>query len=454
MILRRFRIHVLVRSLFLAATLGLACLLAFTQTSYLWAVLCVLFAAYQVSLLIRYIEKTNRDLTRLLDAIRYSDFSQGFSSGGRGKQYLELTNAFRGVMDDFREARAEKEEGYRYLETVMQHVGTGLISFGHDGDVNLINSAAKRLLNVPHLANINALKEHSPELVAKLNALEYGSKDLLKVSNGEEVLQLSIYATGFKIRGDVFKLVSLQDIGGELDEAEALAWRKLTRVLTHEIMNSVAPISSLASTAAGLLNGSGHEADSVHAAPAYTDETMADVRGAVDTIARRSEGLLRFVNEYRRLTRVPPPDLTVFPVSDLFDSVTELYQKEIESGGIRVDASVEPASLTLTADRDLIEQTMINLVKNAIQALAGVEEPTIELRGYIDSRSRAVIEVTDNGVGIVEEAMDKLFVPFFTTKKDGSGIGLSLAREIMRQHGGSISATSSAGSRTVFRLRF
>ena len=262
MILRRFRIHVLVRSLVLAATLGLACLLAFTGTSYLWAVLCVLFAGYQVSTLIRYIEKTNRDLTRLLDAIRYSDFSQGFSSGGRGKHYLELTNAFRGVMDDFREARAEKEEGYRYLETVMQHVGTGLISFDHDGDVNLINSAAKRLLNVPHLANINALKAHSPELVEKLNALEYGSKDLLKVSNGDEVLQLSIYATGFKIRGDVFKLVSLQDIGGELDEAEALAWRKLTRVLTHEIMNSVAPISSLASTVAGLLNGSGSESGS------------------------------------------------------------------------------------------------------------------------------------------------------------------------------------------------
>ena len=181
---------------------------------------------------------------------------------------------------------------------------------------------------------------------------------------------------------------------------------------------------------------------------------MSDVRGAVATIARRSDGLLRFVNEYRRLTRVPPPDLTVFAVSDLFDSVTELYQKETHSGGITVNVSVEPASLTLTADRDLIEQTMINLVKNAIQALAGVENPTIELRGFIDSRSRAVIEVSDNGVGIVEEAMDKLFVPFFTTKKDGSGIGLSLAREIMRQHGGSISASSSAGSRTVFRLRF
>ncbi len=456
MILRRFRIRVLVRSLLLAATLGLACLFAFTQSSFLWAGISVLFAAYQVATLIRYIEKTNRDLTRLLDAIRYSDFSQGFTSGGRGKHYLELTNAFRGVMDDFREARAEKEEGYRYLETVMQHVGTGLISFDYDGNVNLINSAAKRLLNVPHLTNINALKERSPELVAKLGALDYGSKDLLKVSNGEEVLQLSIYATGFKIRGDVFKLVSLQDIGGELDEAEALAWRKLTRVLTHEIMNSVAPISSLASTAASLLHDQGIEsASKTNAEPAHAaDETMSDVRGAVDTIARRSDGLLRFVNEYRRLTRVPPPNLSVFPVRDLFDAILDLYRKETGAAGIQVSVSVEPTSLTLTADRDLIEQTMINLVKNAVQALAGIEQPRIELRGFIDTRSRAVIEVIDNGCGIVEEAMDKLFVPFFTTKKEGSGIGLSLAREIMRQHGGAISATSAKGANTVFRLRF
>lgn len=445
MILKRFRIQVLTRALILAASLCASSILVFADISYMLAAIIALFVVYQVVTLVRYIEKTNRDLTRLLDAIRYSDFSQGFTTGGRGKPYVELTNAFRAVMDDFRAARAEKEEGYRYLETVMQHIGTGLISFDGEGRVNLINSAAKRLLNVPHLKNIAALGSISDDLVGKLQSIEYGAKDLLKVSNGEDDLQLSIYATGFKMRGEVYKLVSLQDIGGELDDAEALAWRKLTRVLTHEIMNSVAPISSLASTAHTLLNGEARESD---------DDTLMDIRGAVGTIARRSEGLLRFVNEYRRLTRVPPPELSVFPVRNLFQSVIELYREEALTSGIRISTSVEPHLLELTADRDQVEQVMINLTKNAIQAVEGTDDARISLLAYIDTRSRAVIEVRDNGAGIVEEAMDKLFVPFFTTKKDGSGIGLSLAREIMRRHRGSISAWSAPGEETVFRLRF
>lgn len=447
MILQRFRIQVLTRSLFLAATLAAVCILAFSGVSYLGAATVAAVAAFQVVGIIRYIEKTNRDLTRLLESIRYSDFSQGFSSGGRGRPYVELTNAFRSVMDDFRAARAEKEEGYRYLETVMQHVGTGLISFDAEGRVNLINSAAKRLLNVPYLKNIKALESISPELVQKLDEIRYGAKDLLKVRNGEETLQLSIYATGFKLKDQVYKLVSLQDIGGELDDAEALAWRKLTRVLTHEIMNSVAPISSLASTASTLLNGVSHRSPE-------RDETMDDVRGAVGTIARRSEGLLRFVNEYRRLTRVPPPDLAQVPVRALFNDVAELFREEAVAQGVELQTSVEPSTLEITADRDLVEQVLINLTKNALEALGGVDNPVVRLEAFIDTRSRAVVQVIDNGCGIVAEAMDKLFVPFFTTKKDGSGIGLSLAREIMRQHGGSISATSNPGETTVFRLRF
>ena len=224
---------------------------------------------------------------------------------------------------------------------------------------------------------------------------------------------------------------------------------KLTRVLTHEIMNSVAPISSLASTAAGLLEGI-----PAHEGPEEDAETMSDVRGAIGTIARRSEGLLRFVNEYRRLTRVPPPTLELVPVSELFKVATELYREEAARGGVVMTTSIEPKELELTADRDQIEQVLINLTKNALQAVDGVANPQIHLSAFIDSRSRAVIEVTDNGTGIVEEAMDKLFVPFFTTKKDGSGIGLSLAREVMRRHGGSIAASSQPGEQTVFRLRF
>ncbi|MDX1548807.1 MAG: hypothetical protein R3247_17545, partial [Rhodothermales bacterium] len=315
---RHFRIQVVLRVLLLAATLAAALGLALYTASYVAAGLVALVAAYEVAALVRYVERTNHDLARLLRSIRYSDFAQSFGAGGRGASYAELNEALRAVMNDFRAARAEKEESYRYLETVMQHVGIGLISFTRDGTVHLINAAAKRLLRVPRLRNIRALEDFSPELVDTLAGLHYGEKALVKVVDDAELLPLAVYATEIKLRGDLYKLVSIQDIQRELEEREIEAWQKLTRVLTHEIMNSVAPIASLAGTARTLLD----EAQAPALVPpaeaaAPPEETLEDVRGAVRTIERRSEGLLHFVQAYRRLTRVPQPDFQIFPAAEL-----------------------------------------------------------------------------------------------------------------------------------------
>ena len=447
---RHFRIQVVLRVLLLAATLAAALGLALYTASYVAAGLVALVAAYEVAALVRYVERTNHDLARLLRSIRYSDFAQSFTGGGRGRAFSELADAFRAVMDDFRAARAEKEESYRYLETVMQHVGVGLLSFSPDGTVHLVNTAAKRLLRVPYLKNIHALADFSPALVETLLGLRYGDKALVRVNEGDDVLQLALHATEFKMRGARYTLVSLQDIQRELEEKETQAWQQLTRVLTHEIMNSVAPIASLASTARDLLDD---EALPVPAAPAG-DEALADVRGAVRTIERRSEGLLHFVQNYRRLTRVPTPDLQIFPAAELFETVTGLLAAEIAARGVHLDQRIVPETLDLTADPDLLEQVLINLIKNALDAVEGVAAPRLALSARIDGRGRAVIQVEDNGRGIVEEAMDQVFVPFFTTKPDGSGIGLSLSREILRQHGGTLTVRSTPGVRTVFTLRF
>lgn len=443
MVHRRFRLQVLIRVVLLAVTMAATVYLVLEAGLIAPGIVIGLLALYQVALFIRYVEKTNRDLTRMLRSVRYSDFSQSFVSGGRGPSFAELAGAFRDVMEDFRHARAEKEEGYRYLETVMQHVGIGLLSFDGSGTVNLVNNAAKRLLRVTHLKNVESLRELSPELVDTLQSLSYGHKALVRVTIGEDAMQLSLHATGFKLRSEEIKLVSIHDIGGELAEMEAAAWQKLTRVLTHEIMNSVAPISSLAGTAGSLL-----------AEVPYDGDPIDDVRSAVDTIARRSEGLLHFVQAYRRLTRVPTPRLESFAVQDLIASISELYESTFAEQGVRLVRSVVPESLVIVADIELIEQVLINLVRNALDALADMPESEIRIEAYIDDRSRAILQVVDNGPGIVDEALDTIFVPFYTTKKEGSGIGLSLSREIMRQHGGAITAHSTPGERTVFRLRF
>ena len=454
MIYRHFRIQCIIRVTLLAATMLLALVLFLGSSTYVAAGIVALVAVYEVAALIRYVEKTNHDLSRLLRSIRYSDFSQSFTSDGRGKAFAELGASFREVMKDFRAARAEKEESYRYLQTVMQHVGMGLISYKQNGTVNLINNAAKRLLRVPYLKSVQALDAFSPALVETLLQLHSGDKALIKVVDGDELLQLAVYATEFKLRDELYRLVSIQNIQSELEEMEIEAWQKLTRVLTHEIMNSVAPIASLASTANGLLEEADVPVAGNGTASEEWTETINDVHGALKTIEKRSDGLLSFVNAYRRLTRVPKPDFRIFPVADLFNTIADLLGPQMGAQGIRFEPSIQPRNLDLTADPEQIEQVLINLVKNAVQAVEGTPQARVRLIARIDERGRAVIQVIDNGPGIVEEALEKIFIPFFTTKKDGSGIGLSLSREIMRQHGGSISAVSYPNERTVFTLRF
>jgi len=447
--MKNFRLQCLLRVLLLTATILGALLLFLQTTSYVAAGLLTVFAGIQGYALVRYIEKTNRDLARFLHSVRYSDFSQTFTRTGLGPSFDEVGAAISVVMDDFRSARAEKEENYRYLQTVMQHVGIGLLSFQQDGTVGLINNAAKRLLRVTHLKNIKALTPFSRDLVGTMLQLRSGEKALIKVMDNDELLELVIYATEFKMRGQLYTLVSIQDIQSELEEKEIEAWQKLTRVLTHEIMNSITPIASLASTVNELLpdlEGAGNGA--AHA------ETVHDVRGAVRTIERRSKSLLHFVNAYRSLTRIPRPNLQIFALADLFENVTRLFQTQIEAQQVRFKAVIEPPGLDLTADPELIEQILINLIKNALESVRGLPDAEVTLSAQIGARGRTAVQVSDNGPGIVEEAMEKIFIPFFTTKKDGSGIGLSLSRQIMRQHGGTLSVFSDPDRQTVFTLRF
>lgn len=451
MILKRFRLQIILRIVFIATTMLAAVYLFSQTTSYVAASIITTAAVFQLYGLFLYVDKTNRDVNRLLRSIQYNDFSQTFSSEGRGKSFEELRHSLMKVMDDFRVTRTEKEEHYQYLQTVMQHVGVGLITFREDGSVELINNAAKRLLRVPHLKNIKMLAPFSRKLVGILLQMKSGDKELVEVVDNEELLQLAIYATEFKLRGERYTLASIHDIQNELEEKELEAWQKLTRVLTHEIMNSITPIASLASTAHDLLI---EVTDPVQGDGVDVEENITDVQGAVRTIERRSQSLLHFVNAYRSLTRIPKPDFDIFPVAELFENIYVLMQPEMRASGTQIVRTIEPSSLDLTADPKLIEQVLINLVKNAMEAVKGIPDAEVQMIARIDNRGRTIIQVIDNGPGIIEEAIGKIFIPFFTTKKEGSGIGLALSRQIMRQHGGGITVYSEPDTRTIFTLRF
>jgi nitrogen fixation/metabolism regulation signal transduction histidine kinase len=413
------------------------------------AIFTCLLAVYQIFNLIRYVTRTNRDLARFLQSIKYSDFSQSFTNNLKGSGFAELQAAFTEVIKEFQRAKLEKEEHLRFLQTIVDHVGIALIAFNPAGEVELLNNAAKKLLKIPRLGNIRDLETVSPKLVQKLLELSPGGNDLVKLQQEDDLLQLSIYATGFVLHQQQLMLVAMQNIQNELEEEEMKSWQNLIRVLTHEIMNSITPIASLSSTAYGLLKDN-RECE----VPESINETIDDVRHAVNTIEKRSKGLLTFIENYRELTRIPKPEFKMVKIKDLFERVDHLMKDQFEAYSINFNMKIDPESLEITADPALIEQVLINLCKNALEAVNSVSRPKIKLKAGTDGLGNPVIKIIDNGKGITEEVAEKIFIPFFTTKQQGSGIGLSLSRQIMRQHKGTLSVSSTPAVETVFSLRF
>ncbi len=406
---------------------------------------------FQVYLLIIFVNRTNNKLIQFFNSIRYSDFSSSFSDESMGKSFENLSKSFNDVIDEFKKHRAEKEENYNYLQTVVQHVNIGIICFDGSGGVDLYNNAAKRILKKNVIRNINDLETVKQELPETLLKMKAGDKVLIKIFTEDELKQLSFYATEFRMRGNEFTLVAFYDIHAELEQKEIESWQKLIRVLTHEIMNSITPISSLASTVTDILIDSSDDRRKLHK---LDDDDLENIENALQTIRRRSEGLLNFVDIYRNLTRIPQPNFRYFPIKDAFDRAEQLLRQRIDDLHIKCECNVYPEDLKLTADPDLIDQVIINLILNAIDAVKSIDKPEISLVAYNNHNNRTIIEVADNGTGIKPDIIDKIFMPFFTSKKEGSGIGLSLSRQIMHLHKGSISVKSKQDEGTVFTLKF
>jgi nitrogen fixation/metabolism regulation signal transduction histidine kinase len=415
------------------------------------ALILVVLIIYQVFVLIRYVEKTNKRLTQFLDSIRHADFSTSFTARGMGKSFETLNGAFMDVIEEFKKHRAEKEEHFNYLQTIVQHINIGIIAFSADGKVDLFNNAAKRMLQIRNVRFIEDLENVKEGLPKTLQEMKSGESSLIRLFLNDELLQVSVYATEFRMRGEDYVLVSLQNISSELDEKEIESWQKLIRVLTHEITNSITPISSLAETVREMLLD--EDGDKL-LLKALDSEDLEGVQGAIDTIQKRSQGLLNFVEVYRNLTRIPKPNFRYFKVAEIFDRSARLLKPKMNDLGIICTTRVFPPDMMITADPDLIDQVVINLILNALDAVKDRENGQIHVLATMNSNNRIVVEIKDNGVGIKPDLLDKIFMPFFTSKKHGSGIGLSLSRQIMHLHKGTIGVKSTPGEGTTFTLTF
>jgi two-component system nitrogen regulation sensor histidine kinase NtrY len=450
MTFRNFRLNIIIRILLLSASIFL---FFYTwETNYhVTPILVGIIILFQVYSLIRYVDRTNRDLTSFLESIRFSEFTRSFQIEGMGSSFDELNRAFNDVISDFQKVRSEKEEHFHYLQSIVQNIDVSIIAYRKDGTVEMINKAAKQLFQIHSLKNVKLLEQLSPELVNTLLNISPGENTLVKVQDQDDILQLAIYATEFKIKDKLIILATINNIQNVLEEQETEAWQKLIRVLTHEIMNSITPIASLSSTLEIMLKGiteGGKVQEDMNL------DTVMEILQALQTINKRSTGLLHFVNTYRNLTRIPKPNFKIFPVKDLYKNIYLLMEEEISSHNIKFVTRIDPENIEVSADEQLIEQVIINLIRNSIHALENNKNPVIELKAFYNKRGRVTMQVADNGTGILPEVLDKIFIPFFTTKQSGSGIGLSLSRQILRLHNGTITAHSIPEQETIFTLTF
>jgi len=445
--MKNFRINLIIKIVLLALILAAGFFLYFQYESYLVLLLMAILVLASILNLVKYVDITNRDLARFLSSIKYSDFSQSFGSQKLGPSFDELSQAINNVMDEFRKTRTEKEEQYRFLQTVLRHINIGLFSYDQSGKFEFINKSARKMLGLTHSATVSSLQSLPSEFRTKLLDLKPGERLPVKMYSETEIIQLIVYSTEVRMRDQKYTRVSIKNIQMELEEKELEAWQKLIRVLTHEIMNSVTPISSLASTVNNLLNTIPDDQE-------LNEEQTEDIKNAVKTIEKRSKGLIDFVDNYRNLTKIPKPDFEIVSVEQLFKRLYKLFKNEIEKNTIEFRIDVKPASLEITADPAMIEQVLINLILNAMHALGECKERCIHLHAELNPQGKIIMKVSDNGPGIPDDIQEKIFIPFFSTKKDGSGIGLSLARQIMRAHGGNIRLKSEAFKDTEFSLVF
>ncbi|MES2731048.1 MAG: ATP-binding protein [Bacteroidota bacterium] len=447
--LKSFEIGIFIRIslLFGSLTAAAYCLLNTPATYFILIGIVVIF---QLAELIRYITKTNTELAQFVLAVRYRDFSQHFNERDAPISVKQLRQAFNEINSTFKKLSNEKEAQYQYLQTILELVDTGILSYNAEGEVEWMNESLKKLLNLPYLKSIHSLARRNEHLYEVIIQLKVGESKLTTLHLGKTSTQLLLSATALRTQGKLSTLVAFQNVNVAVEETETQAWQKLLRVMTHEIMNSVAPISSLADTltkrlqaAVGGKNGGEPDLD-----------LLEDVTLGVDVIRNRSEGLLKFAETYRNLSKITTPTLSKVYVRDLFEGIYQLMQYGLDQKGIEVDIVLKDPHLMLEADPRLIEQVLINLVLNAAEAVKERPEPNIQLSAFLGENDHVVIEVADNGTGISPEVAANIFVPFFTTKKNGSGIGLSLSKQIMQLHKGNIHLQSAEGKGSVFRLQF
>lgn len=411
--------------------------------------LMALAVAAETFLLMQFAMRWSREVTRFLDAVSFEDTTARFSGLKGELVFRELGTAMGQVMERLSKGRAEREEQTQYLQALINHVPVALLAVEDSSGVQLLNFAARRLFEGP-CAQSGEFSRYGEGFAAGIENLKPGDGAILRMERAAGILQLKAAATGLALGGRRGRLISLQNIENELSAHELVAWQTVIRVMAHEVMNSLTPVTSLAATAQGLI---------AQVAKNLPDDdpnrpALADAGEALETLARRSEGLLHFVQNHRRITKRMVAKVERLRVERVFARLARLLAADLAQRAIALSVVVEPQLLEVEADAELLDQALINLMRNAIEALRDIPDGQITLSAMRDLDGHTVIAVADNGPGIAPDAREKVFVPFFTTKRQGSGVGLTLVRQIATLHGGMVAISETRGGGATVSLRF
>jgi two-component system, NtrC family, nitrogen regulation sensor histidine kinase NtrY len=445
--LKRIEFKIFIRILLLFITLMIGSYLLINST-FFYLILLTPVIIYQLGELYRFQYKGQKELKQFVESIHYRDFSRYFDVRHAPIELQPLREGFNQITSTFKDISKEKETSHQYLQKILELVDTGILSYDlENGEVIWMNESLKRMLQVPYLKTIYSLNRRDEQLHNEIVSLKPGESKIAIVHWENRSFKILLSATVFQTAGKKFMLIAFQNINEALDETESKAWQKLLSVMTHEIMNSVAPISSLADTLKNRLQKSKEHLQN-------HDGAVHDLEIGIETIKRRSESLLKFADTYRNLNKISKPNLKKIHVRDLFENLYQLMEPTLDQKNIEMDIVLKDPGLEVEIDPSLIEQVLINLIVNAKEALKDQPGAKIILTGMLSSKGRVLIKVTDNGTGIPEEILENIFIPFFSTKKTGSGIGLSLCKQIMMLHKGNITVHSVAGEGSVFTLQF
>ncbi|MGI8951771.1 MAG: sensor histidine kinase [Chitinophagaceae bacterium] len=443
---KRYQLNILFRVVLMFITISTSAFLL-VKGWYVYEILVAPIIIIQLIDFFNFHKKAQKEVEQFVESVHYRDFSRYFNVNQAPLELQPLRKGFNEINSTFKIISKERETQYQYLQKILELVDTGILSYEIEtGKVVWMNESLKKLLQIPYLKTIQSLDRRDHLLCINIVDLKPGENIISTLHREKSTLKILLSATGFQTEGNKYKLIAFQNVNEALDETESKAWQKLLSVMTHEIMNSVAPISSLAETLKNRLQQSANTFDK-------SNGVADDLEVGINTIKRRSEGLLKFAETYRNLNKISTPNLKKIYVRDLFENLHHLMQPTLDQKNIELEIILKDPDLQLNADTNLIEQVLINLLVNAIEAVKDKKAPRIILSGTPTTNNKILLKIIDNGTGMSEEVLDKIFIPFFSTKKNGSGIGLSLCKQIVMLHKGNIQAQSVIDEGSVFTLQ-